>query len=127
MAKDSYGPEAWKAWGATREENNLGQAHVKLPTVQGVLDRYEARMHDYCYWTHEEVTALIEEVKSLRLELAKEREKFLMHTAEVGAWLSTLADLFDARGVNVSETCLKVFVAAQALKAKSAPDGITGE
>lgn len=41
-------------------------AHLKTPTVDGIVKRYRERSHDYCYWSHEEVTALIAEVERLR-------------------------------------------------------------
>lgn len=29
-------------------------AHLKPPTVDGIIKRYRERSHDYCYWSHEE-------------------------------------------------------------------------
>lgn len=41
-------------------------AHLTKPTADSVMKRYNDRIHDYCYWSHEEVTALVQEVETLR-------------------------------------------------------------
>lgn len=58
----------------------------------------------------------LDEVERLRTELAAEREKFLMHTAEVGAWLSALADVFGVKATTVKDSCSQIYDAAKTLK-----------
>lgn len=52
------------------------------------------------------------ELEQTKLELAREREKFIMHTAEVGAWLSLLTATFGVTADNVRDACSKVIDAA---------------
>ncbi len=46
-------------------------------------------------------------------ELAQEREKFIMHTAEVGAWLAAFADLFGVKVETVATACIQIYDAAK--------------
>lgn len=51
-------------------------------------------------------------------EVAVERERFTMHTAEVHAWLSGLAQTFGLPGGDVRTTCSAIMDAADKLKAE---------
>lgn len=43
------------------------ESHITAPTLESIFKRYEERQHDYCYWSHEEVTVLIEAIKAQRM------------------------------------------------------------
>lgn len=60
------------------------------------------------------------EIMRLQKELAVEREKFLMHTAEVSAWLSVLGDVFGVKAETVRDSCSQIFDAAKAMRAANA-------
>ena len=64
----------------------------------------------------EETAALRAQIETLTRDLATERERFIMHTAEVSAWLSALADIFGIKAENVREACSMIYDAAKSLR-----------
>lgn len=63
------------------------------------------------------LTTAINQLDEARAELAAEREKFTMHTAEVGAWLALLTEVFGIEADNVRDACSKVYDAAKEARA----------
>lgn len=47
----------------------MSLTHLTPPTADAIQKRYDERLHDYCYWTHEEVTVLLAEIQALRQKL----------------------------------------------------------
>lgn len=71
-------------------------------TLPGMSDDPEGELAE-AFATFE--AAQIASLEAVTRELAAEREKFTMHTAEVGAWLSLIADQFGINTGDVRSTC----------------------
>lgn len=117
-AEYTGGPLPFMFMGERREALAPWMSHAE------VADRVRMLMRDQV--DHEAVCVIgRDRILHLSQELAAQREKFAMHTAEVSAWLATLAELFDVKADLVSDTCVRIFDAAKALK-RSAPAESSG-